>query len=97
MTQHLSFHPANGNMHAVDELASVREKIAELKKIEAELRDRVLNNPYDRVGDIYQAEVMQSTQSRICQEKVKELVGDLDRVKKSVDVTFVRLNKIGSR
>ena len=97
MTQHLSFHQANGNMHAVDALASVREKIAELKKVEAELREQVLSNPYDRVGEMYEAEVMQSSQSRVCQEKLKELIGDLDKVKKSVDVTVVRVNKIGSR
>lgn len=96
MTQYLSFQRANGNMHAVDALASVREKIAELKKVEAELRDRVMSNPYDRVGEMYEAEVMQSSQNRICQEKLKELIGDLDKVKKSVDVTFVRVSKIGA-
>lgn len=95
MTKHLSFSFAHDNMHAVDTLASVREKIAELKKLEAELREHVLNSPDDRVGDAYQADVIVTSQNRISQEKIAELVGDLDLVRKPIETTVVRINKIG--
>jgi FtsZ-binding cell division protein ZapB len=97
MAQNLYSHHVNGNMHAVDALASVREKIAELKKIEADLRDQILSSPQDRVGDIYKADVVLSAQNRICQEKIVELIGDIEKVKRPVEVTIVRVIKIGSR
>lgn len=97
MTQDLSNRYLNGNMHAVDALASVREQIAELKKIEADLRDQILDQPSDRVGDMYKAEVVLSAQNRICQDKIKELIGDVDQVKKLVEVTIVRVNKMRAR
>lgn len=95
MTQDLSNRYLNGNMHAVDALASVRDQIAELKKIEANLRDQILDKPSDRVGSMHKAEVVLSAQNRICQDKIKELIGDVDKVKKPIDVTIVRLHKIG--
>jgi hypothetical protein len=97
MTQDLSNRYLNGNMHTADALASVREEIAELKKIEAELRDEILSNPHDRVGDMHKAQVVLSAQNRICQDKIKELIGDVDLVRKMVEVTVVRVNKIGAR
>jgi len=97
MTKDLSNRYLNGNMHTADALASVREEIAELKKIEAELRDEILSQPDNRVGDMYKAEVVLSAQNRICQDKIKELIGDVDLVRKLVEVTVVRVNKIGAR
>ena len=96
MTQDLSNRYLNGNIHPVDALASVREQIAELKKIEAELREKILDQPSDRVGDMHKAEVILSAQNRICQDKIKELIGDVDQVKKLVEVTVVRVSKIGA-
>jgi hypothetical protein len=95
MTQDLSNRYLNGNMHAVDALASVREQIAELKKIEAELREQILDQPSDRVGDMYKAEVVLSAQNRICQDKIKELIGNVQKVKRPFEVTIVRIHKIG--
>jgi hypothetical protein len=97
MTKDLSNLYLNGNMHTADALASVREQIAELKKIEVELRDEILSQPHDRVGDMHKAEVVLSAQNRICQDKIKELIGDVDLVKKPIEVTVVRLHKIGAR
>jgi len=97
MTKDLSNRYLNGNMHTADALASVREEIAELKKIEAELRDEILSQPDNRVGDMYKADVVLSAQNRICQDKIKELIGDVDLVRKLVEVTVVRVNKIGAR
>ena len=94
MTKDLSNRYLNGNMHPVDALASVREQITELKKIEAELRDQVLESPKDRRGQIYIAEVLLGSQKRICQEKIKKLLGSVDVVKKNVDVTTVRVFKL---
>mgnify|MGYP000376563679 CR=1 FL=1 len=97
MTQDLSNRYLNGNLHPADALASVREQIAELKKIEAELREEILSRPDDRAGDMHKAEVVLSAQNRICQNKIKELIGDVEMVKRPFEVTVVRLQKIGAR
>ena len=94
MTHQINHPDSRDNMHDVDALASVREKIAELKKIEEALRDRILKNPNDRRGQMYVAEIVMSSQKRICQDKIKELIGSVDAVRKSVDVTTVRVFKL---
>ena len=95
MTKDLPNRYTDGNMHPADALASVRDQIAELKKVEANLRQEILNDPSIRKGDLYVAEVMTSEQNRICQKKIKQLIGDVSKVKKPTDVTFVRLFKVG--
>ena len=94
MTKELPNRYVDGNMHPADALASVREQIAELKKVEAKLRDDILADPSTRKGDLYVAEVVSSEQNRICQKKIKELIGDVEKVKKPTQVTFVRVFKI---
>jgi hypothetical protein len=46
---------------------------------------------------MHKAQVVLSAQNRICQDKIKELIGDVDLVRKMVEVTVVRVNKIGAR
>lgn len=94
MTNNLSNRYLNGNMHPADALADVREQMAELKKIEAELREQILSQPSDRVGSMHKAEVVLSSQRRIDPAAVAELIGDIEKVKKAFDVTFVLLKKI---
>jgi len=97
MTKDLPNRYVDGNMHPADALASVREEIAELKKVEAKLREDILADPGIRKGDLYVAEVVSSEQNRICQKKIKELIGDVEKVKKPTEVTFVRVFKIGEQ
>jgi hypothetical protein len=97
MTKDLPNRYVDGNMHPADALASVREQIAELKKVEAKLRDDILADTSIRRGDLYLAEVVSSEQNRICQKKIKELIGDVEKVKKPTNVTFVRVFKIGEQ
>lgn len=94
MTKDLLNRYIDGNMHPADALASIRDQIAELKKVETKLRDNILADPAIRKGDLYLAEVTSSAQKRICQKKIKELIGDVEKVKKPTEVTFVRLFKI---
>ena len=94
MTQNLFNRYVDGNMHPVDALASVREQIAELKKIEAELRQQILDSPEDRRGHMYVAEVVLGSQRRICQAKIKKLLGSVDAVKKNANVTTLRVFKL---
>jgi hypothetical protein len=94
MTNNLSNRYLNGNMHPADALAEVREQMAELKKIEAELRDQILSNQYDRSGQMFKAEVVMSAQRRIDPAAVAAMIGDIEKVKKAFEVTFVLLKKI---
>lgn len=94
MTNNLPNRYLNGNMHPADALAAVREEIAQLKKIEEELRDTLLEQPSDRIGQMYVAEVVLSAQSRICQKKIRQLIGNVEKVKKLVSVTMVRVKKM---
>jgi len=94
MTSNLSSRYLDGNMHPADALVEVRQQMAELKKIEAELREQILSDVSSRSGQMYKAEVVLSAQRRIDPAAVAELIGDMEKVKKSFDVTFVLLKKI---
>jgi len=94
MTSNLSSRYLDGNMHPADALAEVRQQMAELKKIEAELREQILSDVSSRSGQMYKAEVVLSAQRRIDPAAVAELIGDMEKVKRSFDGTCVLRKKI---
>jgi hypothetical protein len=98
MTQDLRNRYLDGNMHPVDALAFVRKQISEMKKIEDDLKAQIMADKTMRLGDLHEAEVVTVSQNRICREAVRNIVGNLDLVRrvkkyKAIKVTPIEASK----
>lgn len=78
-----------GNMHPVDAIVEVRKKIRELKAVEDELRQSIVEGK-NFVGDMFVAEVTETTQMRVSQKAIEELIGDVEKVKRPAVISSLK-------
>lgn len=86
------------NRHPVDELADVRKQIKTLQKHEQILRDRILSGEYGLIGDEYEAAVAIQRREMLDTKEIKSRLSleVLSRFVRTLDVTIVKLAKLGS-
>lgn len=65
----------DGNLHPVDELGDIRERIKALREREAQLRDAILAQACTMDGDNWSAQIKDVVQRRVDPEKVLKMVG----------------------
>lgn len=81
------------NLKPADELKTVRDRIKELQAREAELRDAIIANPADAVGNFAIAFVTKSKVSRFDRKAAEDELGDLSRFCKPTETITVRVQE----
>ena len=82
------------NMHPVDELKSVRDRIKELQAREAELRDRVINGKAsDAIGVMAIAFVTKQVRKTFDRKAAEAELGSLARFDRPTEMIVVRVQE----
>lgn len=84
---------ALSNVHPADALAEVRSEIKALQVKEAMLREKLLADRSNLVGDAYEAIVDHQKTMRLDQEKLTKALGDLAPFKSESVLVMVRVKR----
>ncbi len=81
------------NVHPADELAEIRAEIKALQVKEARMREKLLADRTDLVGDVYEATIEHQKTMRLDQEKLAKALGDLAPFKSESTLVMVRVKR----
>ena len=90
MTNPIQFDATKSNMHPVDQLVELRLQIRFLQEKADALRDYILENKDDNVGDIHEAYTVTSSRKMLNRSKLEEKFGDLSDYTDEITGTSVR-------
>jgi len=85
--------PIITNRKPADELAWIREQIADLKAREDYIRRKLIDGTFDVEGDEVWADIQTKTQKRFQRKLVEEELGDIERFFEPVDITIIRIRQ----
>jgi hypothetical protein len=85
----------DGNNHPADELAEVRQQVAELKNREKQLRELLMALPrQERIGKKYWAVVLDKERRVIDVDKLADELGDIKRFYRTSGFVMVKIEKV---
>jgi hypothetical protein len=91
MTQDLINRYLEGNMHPADAFAEVRAELSKLKKVDDLLRQKMIDNPDLRQSETVEVDVEVKLLKRLDRAKVAQVVGSLNGLMTSYEVTYVKV------
>lgn len=90
MTKELPVDMHKSNVHPADKLFELREQIRYLKRKEQLVRDYLLENTQDLVGDFVEVVITHPTRQVLSRDKLEAALGDLSEYMEEVSSVFVR-------
>lgn len=82
------------NMPLADAYAEIGKEIKKLEKRRDAMRKQAIEDESQRYGDRHWLDVSVTDVRRVSVEAIEELIGDVDKVRRAVPTTFVRIRRV---